>query len=157
MAEDAESKNLSPLQQRLIALMLEGLDDSATWRGLGFDEQELAEEVGQIRRLLDVPEQVELSDHLIISFPDPMADAVDGAKPADQERRLRLLLRLTITELMEVADSAEIRASMLTQTIEELGSDDVESAMQEARELAKVSQEIKSMVKKVLADIRGDA
>lgn len=153
MADSPEPRNLSPLQQRLIALMLEGLADSATWKGLGVDDEELARETEEIRQILDVPEDVALSDHLNIVAPIGSADG-SHVHPAS-ERRLRLLLRLTIGELMEVSENASVRAQMLMQTVEQLGSDDVESAAQEAKDLSEVARRIKQMVAEMLEDVRG--
>lgn len=70
------------------------------------------------------------------------------------ERRVRLLLRLTLQELLEVADNAELRAALLQQTVQRIASEDAEEARREVEDLQIAAREIRDTFERVRADIR---
>lgn len=151
----SDDQNLSPRQQRLLALLLEGLDDPASWRGIGLPEDEVQRELDEIRALLDVPEGADLAEHLPIEPPARRA-APEGSdnQPEGSERRLRLLLRLTISQLITAADDADTRSAMLLQTVDAIGSQDEASAKQEAEDLTRLASEIRELISRTLTHIR---
>src|SRR5437867_7445958 len=73
---------------------------------------------------------------------------------AIMERRVRLLLRLTLQELLEVADNADLRAALLQQTVQRITSEDADDARREVEELQIAARAIRDTFEKVRADIR---
>lgn len=150
------NEKVTPLQERIIALMLEGLSDEEVGGALGMSPDLLDAHKGTLRRRFDVSADQELQDHIksrVKAAPAPPASTPHTARP--DERRIRILLRLTLTELLRVAANAETRAHMLQQTVEALGSDDPKSAQQESQDLLTVASELMGTADRLLSEIRG--
>lgn len=147
-----ENEKVTPLQERLLALMLEGLSDEDVGEALGMGQDLLDTHKEALRRTLDLADDQELQEYIqarMYESPPPVQPA-----PRD-ERRIRVLLRLTLKELLEVALNAELRARMLQQTVEVLGTEDPESARQESEDLVTVAKELKAAMDRLLSEIRG--
>src|SRR5687767_7849453 len=116
------NEKVTPLQERILALMLEGLSDEDVWGALGIGKDLLESHKESLRRTLDVSDDQELAEYIRARVEDlpPETDSLVQSAPSD-ERRIRILLRLTLKELLEVASNAEIRAHMLQQTVDALG------------------------------------
>jgi len=156
------AKRLTPREWRVVALSIEGVaaDDACT--ALGIAEGTLKSHKQAIRRKLGVPRGKRLERHLRENLealpagirPTVAAAAEAPVDPAIMERRVRLLLRLTLQELLEVADNADLRAALLQQTVQRIASEDADDARREVEELQMAARSIRDTFEKVRADIR---
>ena len=152
-----ESESLSDVQSRILALLLEGLDASDVARMLRMDGNVVEQHVEGLRVRLGVAHGVPVEEFVRKRFSALAAKAdrpEEPASQADQERRVRLLLRLTFQELMRVAEDADLRAAMLEQTVGDVGSFDQEGASREAEDLRMVATEIQDLAERLLDQIR---
>ena len=169
MAPDAgeefaeRAKRLTPREWRVVALSIEGVAAEDACAALGVAEGTLKSHKQAIRRKLGVPRGKRLERHLrenLEALPPGIRPTVSAAAqqaavdPAVMERRVRLLLRLTLQELLEVADNAELRAALLQQTVQRIASEDADDARREVEDLQRAAKEIRSTFERVRADIR---
>lgn len=153
-----ENEKVTPLQERLLALMLEGLSDEDLGGALGIGQDVLDTYKEALRRTLEVADDRELQEYIQARMYEPELPMVTPIPPEPQdERRIRVLLRLTLKELLEVASNAEVRAQMLLQTVEIIGTADPASARQESEDLLTVAKELKDVMNQLLSEIRGRA
>jgi DNA-binding CsgD family transcriptional regulator len=160
------AKRLTPREWRVVALSIEGVAAEEACSALGIAEGTLKSHKQAIRRKLGVPRGKRLERHLrenLESLPAgirPTIAAAAGPAPVDAavaERRVRLLLRLTLQELLEVADNADLRAALLAQTVQRIASEDADDARREVEELQSAAKEIRNTFERVRADIRSRA
>ncbi len=157
------AKRLTPREWRVVALSIEGVASEDACSALGIAEGTLKSHKQAIRRKLGVPRGKRLERHLrenleaIPASIRPTAEAAlqrAGADPSVLERRVRLLLRLTLEELLEVADNAELRAALLEQTVQRVASADADEARSEVADLQHVAKELRATFERIRADIR---
>jgi DNA-binding CsgD family transcriptional regulator len=157
------AKRLTPREWRVVALSIEGVAAEEACGALGIAEGTLKSHKQAIRRKLGVPRGKRLERHLrenLEALPagirPTIAAAVQQAPvdPAVAERRVRLLLRLTLQELVEVADNADLRAALLQQTVQRIASQDADDARREVEELQLAAKAIRDTFERVRADIR---
>ena len=156
------AKRLTPREWRVVALSIEGVAAEDACAALGIAEGTLKSHKQAIRRKLGVPRGKRLERHLrehMEALPAGIRPSIGAAElapvePSVVERRVRLLLRLTLQELLEVADNAELRAALLKQTVQRIASEDAEDARREVEELQIAAQEIRATFERVRADIR---
>ncbi len=156
------AKRLTPREWRVVALSIEGVAAEDACAALGVAEGTLKSHKQAIRRKLGVPRGKRLERHLrenLEALPAGIRPTVAAAGPAPvdasiAERRVRLLLRLTLQELLEVADNADLRAALLQQTVARISSDDADDARREVEDLQLAAREIRDTFSKVRADIR---
>lgn len=169
MAEDSNeefserAKRLTPREWRVVALSIEGVASEDACAALGIAEGTLKSHKQAIRRKLGVPRGKRLERHLrehMEALPANIRPTVAAAaqqvpvEPSVMERRVRLLLRLTLQELLEVADNADLRAALLQQTVQRIASEDAEEARREVEDLQIAAREIRDTFERVRADIR---
>jgi DNA-binding CsgD family transcriptional regulator len=156
------AKRLTPREWRVVALSIEGVAAEDACAALGIAEGTLKSHKQAIRRKLGVPRGKRLERHLrehMEALPASIRPTVAAAQqvpvePSVMERRVRLLLRLTLQELLEVADNAELRAALLQQTVQRIASEDAEEARREVEDLQIAAREIRNTFERVRADIR---
>jgi len=156
------AKRLTPREWRVVALSIEGVAAEDACTALGIAEGTLKSHKQAIRRKLGVPRGKRLERHLrehLDALPAGIRPTVAGAvaapvDPAIAERRVRLLLRLTLQELLEVADNADLRAALLQQTVQRIASEDADDARREVEELQAAAKSIRDTFERVRADIR---
>jgi DNA-binding CsgD family transcriptional regulator len=160
------AKRLTPREWRVVALSIEGVAAEDACAALGVAEGTLKSHKQAIRRKLGVPRGKRLERHLrenLEALPEGIRPTVAAAAaqqpidPAVAERRVRLLLRLTLQELLEVADNADLRAALLHQTVQRISSDDADDARREVEDLQAAAKTIRETFEKVRADIRARA
>lgn len=161
------AKRLTPREWRVVALSIEGVAAEDACAALGVAEGTLKSHKQAIRRKLGVPRGKRLERHLrenLEALPEGIRPTLTAAAqqrapvdPAVAERRVRLLLRLTLQELVEVADNADLRAALLSQTVQRIASEDADDARREVEELQIAARTIRDTFEKVRADIRSRA
>lgn len=159
------AKRLTPREWRVVALSIEGVAAEDACAALGIAEGTLKSHKQAIRRKLGVPRGKRLERHLrehMEALPANIRPTVAAAAEAQQvpmersvmEKRVRLLLRLTLEELLEVANNADLRAALLQQTVQRIESADAEEARREVEDLQIAAREIRATFERVRADIR---
>ena len=157
------AKRLTPREWRVVALSIEGVAAEDACAALGIAEGTLKSHKQAIRRKLGVPRGKRLERHLrehMEALPANIRPTVAAAaqqvpvEPSVMERRVRLLLRLTLQELLEVADNADLRAALLQQTVQRIASEDADDARREVEDLQIAAREIRDTFERVRADIR---
>ena len=159
------AKRLTPREWRVVALSIEGVAAEDACAALGIAEGTLKSHKQAIRRKLGVPRGKRLERHLrehMEALPANIRPTVAAAAQAQQvpversvmEKRVRLLLRLTLQELLEVADNAELRAALLEQTVQRIASADADDARREVEDLQMVARELRDTFEKIRAEIR---
>lgn len=156
------AKRLTPREWRVVALSIEGVAAEDACSALGVAEGTLKSHKQAIRRKLGVPRGKRLERHLreyLEALPPGIRPSFASTEqapvdPSVAERRVRLLLRLTLQELLEVADNADLRAALLKQTVERIASEDADDARKEVGELQSAAREIRDTFERVRADIR---
>ena len=160
------AKRLTPREWRVVALAIEGVAAEDACAALGVAEGTLKSHKQAIRRKLGVPRGKRLERHLrehLDALPASMRPTAEAAaqqaivEPSVIERRVRLLLRLTLNELLEVAENAELRAVLLEQTVQRISSEDADDARREVAELQMTAKELRATFEKIRADIRSRA
>lgn len=154
---EERAERLTPREWRVVAMILEGVPASQACESLGIAPGTFESHKQAIRRKLGLPRGERMEKHLqplAGSMPDAAREEPERAAkvPADEEgeRRVRLLLRMTIDELKEVAGSADLRAGLLEQTVKRMASDDVESAHREIEDLRAAAAEMRETAKRLL-------
>ena len=160
MPEDPTASDaIGPANARVLALLMEGLSTPEIAATLGLGLADVEGNVFEIRQILGVPD----AHDLVLFVRERFSSLVPSPAPqepstkVEDERRVRLLLRLTFEDLLRIADDARLRATMLHDTTVAVGTADEASARQEAEELITVSNAIRELVGKLLNDIRGKA
>jgi DNA-binding CsgD family transcriptional regulator len=157
------AKRLTPREWRVVALAIEGVAAEDACAALGIAEGTLKSHKQAIRRKLGVPRGKRLERHLrdhMDALPAGMRPTIEAAtqqgavEPSVLERRVRLLLRLTLQELLEVADNSELRAALLEQTVQRIASADADDARREVEDLQMVARELRGTFERVRAEIR---
>jgi DNA-binding CsgD family transcriptional regulator len=157
------AKRLTPREWRVVALSIEGVAAEEACSALGIAEGTLKSHKQAIRRKLGVPRGKRLERHLrenLEALPAGIRPTIAAAAqqapvdPSVAERRVRLLLRLTLQELVEVADNADLRAALLQQTVQRISSEDADDARREVEELQLAAKTIRDTFERVRADIR---
>ncbi|HVL89609.1 MAG TPA: LuxR C-terminal-related transcriptional regulator [Actinomycetota bacterium] len=160
---ETRAERLTPREWRVVALVIEGVPTSQACERLGIASGTFESHKQAIRRKLGIPRGERLEKHLQIfagNIPAPAERperiaAVSSEVPADpSERRIRLLYRMTIDELTEVAGSAELRATLLGQTVKRMQSDDHADAEREIADLREAATEIRTLAARLLAAVR---
>lgn len=153
----AEEK-LTARELRLIALMLEGFSAEEAEVRLGIPRELVLESTQSIRTKIkalddeDVEDAVQrrLSNALVdIAREEELAPSVEVS-----ERREKLLLRLTIKDLLRVAADAELRAAMLEATVDNIGSVSEADARREIEDLRDSGLMIRQTAEGLLQKIR---
>lgn len=160
-SESSEGDDFSDRELRWMALASEGLEPEDARKKLGLSEETVAKEVGELQEKLgsaDIGEA--FSDRVEVQIPDGELDdlAAEAAQAeiAD-ERRTWLLLRMTLSELLELADTAEARADSLRDLLERLDvADRAAEATGELTKLLRVSETLRSTVEALFDDLRGE-
>lgn len=160
---ESRASRLTPREWRVVALVIEGVSSSAACESLGIAPGTLESHKQAIRRKLGVPRGERLERHLQTfagripeggGAPAPPVPAPPRPLEPAGERRVRLLYRMTLDELVEVAGSAELRASLLEQTVKRMSSDDVVDATREIEDLRRAANEIRALARRLLDDVR---
>ena len=157
MSKDSTASDaIGPANTRVLALLMEGLStpEIATTLGLGLIDVE--SHVFEIRQILGVAEAEDIVAFVRERFASlvPTQAPREPSSKIEDERRVRLLLRLTFEDLLRIADDATLRATMLQDTTVAVGTKDEASARQEAEELRHVSEAIRDLVAGLLDEIR---
>lgn len=159
------AKRLTPREWRVVALAIEGVSSEEACAALGIAEGTLKSHKQAVRRKLGVPRGKRLGRHLrehMGALPLAVRATAGAAEPAEvppavAERRVRLLLRLTLEELREVSENAELRSALLEHTVERIPTEDAEDARREVADLKLVATEIREILDRVRAEIRARA
>lgn len=160
---ESRAERLTPREWRVVALVIEGVPTSQACERLGIAPGTFESHKQAIRRKLGVPRGERLEKHLQAfagNIPEeaPASNGTTATKaPAEiepSERRVRLLYRMTIDELSEVAGSAELRATLLGQTIKRMASDDHADAEREIADLREAAAEIRTLAGRLLEQVR---
>lgn len=151
---------ITPQEWRVIALAIEGVPPSQQCDALGIAMGTLESHRQAIRRKLAIPRGQRFEsfvrgnlagDVRVNEMKAPPRQVVD---PATSERRVRWLLRLTLQEVSEVGLSATLRAELLGQTVERMGSDNADEARSEIEDLRAVAAEMRAVYEKMLERAR---
>jgi DNA-binding CsgD family transcriptional regulator len=154
---------LTPREWRVMALVLEGSSTQQACDALGVAPGTFESHKQAIRRKLMIPRGVRLVSYLqdfVTAVPPPPEEAPaapvkrEAPSPQVQERRVRWLLRLTMQELLEVAGNADLRATLLEQTVSRIESEDVEEARAEVEDLRRAAIEIRATLDRLLDGVR---
>lgn len=162
---------LTPREWRVAALVIEGVPTQQACETLGIASGTFESHKQAIRRKLGIPRGDRLEKHLqALSGRVPEAPSAadvsasqmrmpprEAVSDADSERRVRLLFRMTIEELLEVAGNAELRASLLEQTVKRMSSDDIGEAHQEVADLRNASERMRQAARSMIDDVRARA
>lgn len=159
---ESRAERLTPREWRVVALVVEGVPTSQACERLGIASGTFESHKQAIRRKLGIPRGERLEKHLqVFSGNIPAAQDLSAAPAAPvrseeppDERRVRLLYRMTIDELTEVAGSAELRATLLGQTIKRMSSDDHADAEREIEDLRTAAAEIRTTAARLLDAVR---
>lgn len=152
---------ITPQEWRVIALAIEGVPPSQQCDALGIAMGTLESHRQAIRRKLAIPRGQRFEsfvrgnlagDVRVEEMKKPTRAPVS---PEVSERRVRWLLRLTLQELSEVGLSATLRAELLGQTVDRMGSDNSAEAKSEIEDLRFVAQEMRALYEKMLERARG--
>lgn len=154
---------LTPREWRVVAMVLEGASTQQACDALGIAPGTFESHKQAIRRKLRIGRGIRLANYLrefVTAVPPPPPEAQRPAAPRPrvaqeaQERRVRWLLRMTMQELLEVAGNAELRATLLEQTVQRIESDDVEEARREVEDLRRAAIEIRATLDRLLDGVR---
>jgi hypothetical protein len=72
---------------------------------------------------------------------------------SDPHRRLRLLLRMSLDEIVELAETTKLRSATILSTTKRTGGDE-DSAREESRQLAVVSAELSRLAEMLIERAR---
>lgn len=162
---ESRAERLTPREWRVVALVIEGVPTSQACERLGIASGTFESHKQAIRRKLGIPRGERLEKHLQVfagNIPDEqqklsLAQPEVRSQEPPGERRIRLLYRMTIDELTEVAGSAELRATLLGQTIKRMSSDDHADAEAEIEDLRVAAAEIRATAARLLESVRNRA
>lgn len=155
------ASRLTPREWRVIAMVLEGVSTPDACQTLGIAPGTLESHKQAIRRKLAIPRGERL-ERALKEFAAAVPVTVPEEEPAKtrvvpkevQERRVRLLFRMTVEELLEVANNADLRASLLDQTVRRMSPDGVEEAAREIEDLKRAALTIRSAADELLSSAR---
>lgn len=156
------AKRITPQEWRVIALSIEGVAPSAACEALGIALGTLESHKQAIRRKLGIPKGVRFEAFVRESFagnvvfPEagPRREPQPVVEKAVQDRRVRWLLRISLQELSELAMSAGLRAQLLEQTVQRMGSADVDEARREVEDLRMLAEDLQKLYEGTIANIR---
>lgn len=150
---------LSRVEAGALALALEGLSTDDVAQVLGLDLEVLQGHLDSIREKLGLPMQEPVEASVKREF-QSLLQAIttrhhEGDAPAARdERRVRLLLRMTLSELSEVARNAAMRAELLATTVDLVGSEDMEGALSEIDDLRNLSTSVTKLYDTLISVLR---
>ncbi|MCA1838948.1 MAG: hypothetical protein ABR507_08830 [Actinomycetota bacterium] len=152
---DRSNDPTAPMNARVLALILEGFEPDEIAGVLGLDLSAVDTALDELRVVLEVAQ----GDDLLESVEGRFASMIPAPKElpladVSDERRVRLLLRLTFEELLRTAEDAELRATMIESTTAQVGTLDETSVRREAHELRMVSAAVKELVSSLLEKMR---
>lgn len=156
------ASRLTPREWRVIAMVLEGVPTNDACQALGIAPGTLESHKQAIRRKLAIPRGERLERALKefaatvpVTVPEEEPPAQKAAVPKEvQERRVRLLFRMTIEELLEVANNADLRASLLDQTVRRMSPEGIDEASREIEDLKRAALAIRSAADELLTHAR---
>lgn len=160
MADRAQ--RITPQEWRVIALSIEGVPAHQACESLGIALGTLESHKQAIRRKLGIAKgtrfETFVRDHFAGGIPVPEKPVREERAPATgerpEDRRVRWLLRISLDELSELAMSTGLRAQLLDQTVQRMGSDDAEAARREVEDLRGLSVALKALREETIAKIR---
>ncbi len=150
---------LDARELRLLALKLQGLGAAQVARAVGMPEHVVESAETRLQRKLQIEAGDDLADAVkerlkLVDLPEDEASPdLEVIAPPD-ERRVRLLLRMTLEDVLAVAADADVRATMLADLVAHIGSSDPDVAAREAEELKLVARALRETVDQLLAEIR---
>lgn len=154
------AERLTPQELRVLALVMEGRSTQAACEAIGIAPGTFESHKQAIRRKLAVPRGKRLEAYLR-EVAEELPELMRSEKPAAvtpiadyADRRIRWLLRLTIDEVNEVAQNAQLRAQLLGQTVRRIQADDSEEAANEIEDLQYVSAELRDTAERLLRTVR---
>lgn len=156
------AKRLTPREWRVVALSIEGVASEDACSALGIAEGTLKSHKQAIRRKLAIPRGERLERALKefaaavpVTVPEEAPPKDKAAVPKEvSERRVRLLFRMTIEELLETANNADLRASLLDQTVRRMSPEGIDEASKEIEDLKKAALAIRSTADELLSMAR---
>lgn len=156
------ASRLTPREWRVIAMVLEGVPTNDACQALGIAPGTLESHKQAIRRKLAIPRGERLERALKefatavpVTVPEEAPPKEKSAVPKEvSERRVRLLFRMTIEELLETANNADLRASLLDQTVRRMSPEGIEEASREIEDLKKAALAIRSTADELLTAAR---
>jgi DNA-binding CsgD family transcriptional regulator len=156
------ASRLTPREWRVIAMVLEGVSTNDACQALGIAPGTLESHKQAIRRKLAIPrgERLEralkeFASSVPVAIPEEEAPKTKTPVPKEvQERRVRLLFRMTIEELLEVANNADLRASLLDQTVRRMSPEGIADASLEIEDLKKAAMAIRTVADELLTRAR---
>lgn len=158
---ESRAERLTPREWRVVALVIEGVPTSQACERLGIAAGTFESHKQAVRRKLGIPRGERLEKHLqglaghVPAAAEPAQRAHEPARIDDpSERRVRLLYRMTLDELVEVAGSAELRATLLGQTVKRMASDGLAEAEREIEDLREAAAEIRALAARLLNGVR---
>jgi DNA-binding CsgD family transcriptional regulator len=158
---ESRAERLTPREWRVVALVIEGVPTSQACERLGIASGTFESHKQAIRRKLGIPRGERLERHLqAFAGNIPVATEREERAPSmpqvdePSDRRIRLLYRMTMDELTEVAGSAELRATLLGQTIKRMSTDDLDDAEREIADLREAATEIRALAGRLLESVR---
>lgn len=151
--------DLSERDLRWIALAKEGLDPEDVVETLGLSDETAATEASELKIKLD---QAGISEQLgdLVDVPTAEGELAELAAEAAQaqladERRTWLLLRMTLSELLDLASDADSRADALKDLVDQLGiSEEAAEATHELEKLHRVSETLRATVESLFEELR---
>lgn len=156
------ASRLTPREWRVIAMVLEGVPTADACQALGIAPGTLESHKQAIRRKLAIPRGERLERALKEFAARVPVTVPEEAPPKDKapvpkevaERRVRLLFRMTIEELLETANNADLRASLLDQTVRRMSPEGIEEASREVEDLKRAALAIRSTADELLTQAR---
>lgn len=160
---DPSAPDLSSRDLRWIALELEGISGERAQKELGLSEGLVAHDLEELREALGVGEDADLEEVIRqrLEIPDEPVDLETVAAEAEaatisDERRLRLMLRLSMGELMKVAQDAEVRSERLSEMAGRVGAYDTE-IIEEIEDLKRMATHLRQTSEHLLREFRDAA
>lgn len=150
---------ITPQEWRVIALGIEGVPPSQQCDALGIAMGTLESHRQAIRRKLAIPRGQRFESFVRSNLAgdvrvNEMKAPPRTVDPTTSERRVRWLLRLTLQEVSEVGLSATLRAELLGQTVDRMGTDNSAEATAEIEDLRAVATEMRLLYEKMLERAR---
>lgn len=160
----ARAGRITPQEWRVIALAIEGVPPSQACEALGIAPGTLESHKQAIRRKLGIAKgerfEAFVRQHFAggIEMPEKPHERkpARAAEPA-ADRRVRWLLRITLEEIAELAAAAGLRAQLLEQTVERMGSDNAAEAASEVDDLRQIAEDLRALDAAILERIRARA
>ena len=153
------SSDLSDRDLRWMALAMEGMEPEEAQEKLGLSKETVAKEALELKaKLAENGLGGSMDERVEVSTPEEdlaeLAAVAAEAQVAD-ERRSWLLLRVTLSELLELANDAESRADALDDLLEKLGlTEKAAEAKNELAKLHRVAETLRGTVETLFDDLR---